>query len=387
MSDKETAEKWGVSTRRVNYLIQKGKIKGAVLVGKSWLLPLDAEKPMDGRRKETQFSPRFPLLVFQDYKENDLRLNEEERLLFKGQKLCIKGEFQKSSDILLGLLASSSSSSVQMGAAYYMIINAIFLSDMRHIDTYLAAFSEKAIPETAPEEMRYLRYDIETYTKGNRNLLEKFSIDPLYHYSLDALPYITVLEAYRSIVTANSDKKSRSSIHELLAVSYERAGYAATAYRIYLYLALRYELIGEKKKATVCAQKGIELAFQEESYVAFVTINRVAPKFFETVMKNRSKEERVFIQDLTERYIKGMQALLNHQKRSAFDFGLQGRDYDLLFYALEGKTNKEIANSLKVSENSVNKYYTLLYEKVGVQNKQELLALYHRNLQEFLKTE
>ena len=46
----EIAEKWGISCRRVVALCEKGRIPGAIQKGKIWLIPDDAEKPIDGRQ-------------------------------------------------------------------------------------------------------------------------------------------------------------------------------------------------------------------------------------------------------------------------------------------------------------------------------------------------
>lgn len=48
---KDAAKLWNISERRVSNLCRKGQIKGAVKQGKSWLIPIDAEKPTDGRIK------------------------------------------------------------------------------------------------------------------------------------------------------------------------------------------------------------------------------------------------------------------------------------------------------------------------------------------------
>lgn len=48
-STKETAERWGVSDRRVRILCESGQVAGAVRNGKMWKIPLSAEKPRDGR--------------------------------------------------------------------------------------------------------------------------------------------------------------------------------------------------------------------------------------------------------------------------------------------------------------------------------------------------
>lgn len=49
ISTVQTAEKWGISDRRVRTLCREGKISGSVLIGKSYKIPEDAKKPSDGR--------------------------------------------------------------------------------------------------------------------------------------------------------------------------------------------------------------------------------------------------------------------------------------------------------------------------------------------------
>ena len=48
----EAAVKWGISERRVQKLCEGERIPGAVKFSRVWLIPKDAEKPIDGRRKE-----------------------------------------------------------------------------------------------------------------------------------------------------------------------------------------------------------------------------------------------------------------------------------------------------------------------------------------------
>ena len=54
MTLKEAAEKWGVTPRRVNYYCAAGLIPGAVKMAGVWLIPKDAEKPVDRRLKKSK---------------------------------------------------------------------------------------------------------------------------------------------------------------------------------------------------------------------------------------------------------------------------------------------------------------------------------------------
>ena len=54
MSCAEAAGKWGISERRVQILCSQNRIPGVSKLGYMWLIPKDAEKPTDRRRKEFQ---------------------------------------------------------------------------------------------------------------------------------------------------------------------------------------------------------------------------------------------------------------------------------------------------------------------------------------------
>lgn len=52
MSAQDAAQKWGITKRRVQILCASNRIDNAVRVGNMWLLPVTAEKPVDGRIRE-----------------------------------------------------------------------------------------------------------------------------------------------------------------------------------------------------------------------------------------------------------------------------------------------------------------------------------------------
>lgn len=84
MTVQQAAEKWDISDRRVRTLCNEGKIPGAYRDGKSWKIPIDAQKPDDGRykskesildridRKKAELDTRRPLTAGETE-----RLNEE----------------------------------------------------------------------------------------------------------------------------------------------------------------------------------------------------------------------------------------------------------------------------------------------------------------------
>lgn len=54
MTTSDAAECWGITPRRVQILCDKGKVTGAFRMGKTWIIPKDTPKPIDGRTKASK---------------------------------------------------------------------------------------------------------------------------------------------------------------------------------------------------------------------------------------------------------------------------------------------------------------------------------------------
>lgn len=85
MTVKQAAEKWGISDRRIRVLCSEGKIPGAFQEGRGWKIPVDAEKPADGR-----FKSRESLLSQIDRKKAEL---DGKRTLTEGEVERLNEEF------------------------------------------------------------------------------------------------------------------------------------------------------------------------------------------------------------------------------------------------------------------------------------------------------
>ena len=55
LSIRQTAEKWGLSKRRIQVLCSEDRIPGAMKIDSSWVIPADAEKPADARIKSGKY--------------------------------------------------------------------------------------------------------------------------------------------------------------------------------------------------------------------------------------------------------------------------------------------------------------------------------------------
>lgn len=54
MTASQAATKWHISQRRVQILCSEGRIEGVFKLGENWAIPIDSNKPIDGRKKENK---------------------------------------------------------------------------------------------------------------------------------------------------------------------------------------------------------------------------------------------------------------------------------------------------------------------------------------------
>ena len=55
LSVAQTAERWGISPRRIQTLCNEERILGAVRIGRSWAIPDNEPKPADARIKSGRY--------------------------------------------------------------------------------------------------------------------------------------------------------------------------------------------------------------------------------------------------------------------------------------------------------------------------------------------
>ena len=92
ISVKQAAEQWGISDRRVRVLCEQDKINGVVRKGRSYLIPSDAVKPVDGRTLRGMNIPREYAALFSliDTLKSEL---DKRRPLTQGELARLQEEF------------------------------------------------------------------------------------------------------------------------------------------------------------------------------------------------------------------------------------------------------------------------------------------------------
>lgn len=92
ISAKEAAEKWNITQRRVSVLCSENRINGAMMVGNMWIIPSNAEKPIDKRTIRYEKSKTVTLKPFVKWVGGKSQLVEqiEKMLPTDGEKVLTK---------------------------------------------------------------------------------------------------------------------------------------------------------------------------------------------------------------------------------------------------------------------------------------------------------
>ncbi|MDD6672450.1 MAG: Fic family protein [Eubacteriales bacterium] len=111
----QAAEKWGLSARRVRILCQENKIEGVIRRGNLYMIPENAQKPADGRRKASRQAISFERIeelkaeldARRPLTQGELeRLNEEFMIEFTYNSNAIEGNtltLQETAMVLEGI--------------------------------------------------------------------------------------------------------------------------------------------------------------------------------------------------------------------------------------------------------------------------------------------
>lgn len=108
ISSTEASEKWGISPRQVQRLLANNRIPCAKKHGRSWMIPVDAEKPIDPRREKrlaknslssdlayVLASTTVPMPSHSPDAILDSMLEERLYIQYEGELAYLRGDFQK----------------------------------------------------------------------------------------------------------------------------------------------------------------------------------------------------------------------------------------------------------------------------------------------------
>lgn len=386
----EAAEKWGISREWVGVLARQGRIDGAKKVSKYWLIPENAPNPTIEKQKKPEIGSEdfiFPcVLCLTNEQTKDLsNFSEDERQLYQAQLLVLGCRFEEGYALLMDILSRPQKLIIKVFALYFVCMAQTYLGNLQMFRD--ALFEMNLIISTEfphQKELSYLSADIESFFSGNEAFMEDERFDTSYSYSKEVFPYMTLISAYKMMLSKLVSSQPQNPIPFEIACQWmEKEDYLLSAQVLHLYLGLYYLVGREMDKSQNHLCHVLELGRTTKSYLYVAVYYEFYTAFLDSILCQLPDQEERNVRSLLADYGRHYQQFTNSVRGYSLLLRLTDADYNLIYYAFEGKSAKEIAEELNISFNNVRKRYTYLYQKLGVANKAELVAFYKKTVSSY----
>ncbi len=395
----EIAKKWGIGIRRVQLLCSQGKIPGAYRFGRDWMIPMDAQKPTDGRTKagrmgidENMPLPRkTPFLYMSDLYcspgEADrigasLSYNHEAQVLFEAEVAYSRGNIDKVYDSANYLLSKHSGLYAVMGAGMLLAMCAIWKGDIemwRRAKIHIAEAPaqndyDRDAMLLAISAVDIMLYNVESFP-------EWFKIGCFEPLHKDAYPaakvyYAKFLYAVGYAVATGALKlDGAAGLYVMSSVPYtiepmicwanERNTIMSEIY-LRLTCAAVYHNSGQDEQAIRHIDRAIALALPDRLYGTLAEYCRVLDTLMEKRLSLVDEAAWLKVKELYQVYNVGWSKLSGMIRGKTIVTSLTTRQREIAKLAAFGMSNKEIADKLNMSLAGVKQALVAITDKTGV---------------------
>ncbi|MBE6646311.1 MAG: helix-turn-helix domain-containing protein [Ruminococcaceae bacterium] len=389
---KQAAEKWGVSTRRVQVLCAQDRVKGAYRFGRSWMIPEKAVLPNAYRTEEEKMPMprRSPFLDMTDLYNKaggadecaEMLINRPEAYaLFEAQLAYRRGEIDKVYDRARFFLSSHSGFYAILGGGMLLAQCAIWRGDFA-----LWTEAKKHICEApcqTKEEREIISLSlaiIDSSVYDNKDYPEWFKSGNFETLPADAHPAAKVFYVkylYMAAYAIASGKLQYEGAQGLAVMKMipnaveplitQSVVDKTVIPEIFLRMscAVAYHNSGEREKAIKHIDKAIALALPDKLYGILTEYIR----HFNGLLEERLLlvDERALneINELYDRYRLGWARLSGQVRNKQIATNLTPREHEVAKLKTFGFKPKQIGEMLYLSESMVRYLITQIANKAG----------------------
>lgn len=395
----EAAKNFGVTPRRVQALCAGGKLRGAIRVGREWLIPADTKRPVDGRtkagreaREEDMPLPRkTPFLYMSDLYNipgtadsvgESLSYNHEAQVLFEAEVAYSRGEIDKVYASANYLLDKHSGFYAVLSAGMLLAMCAIWKGDInmwRKAKIHIAEAPAKNDNDRDAILLAISAVDIMLYSV--RSFPKWFQIGCFEPLHKDAYPaakvyYAKFLYAIAySVATGTLKLSGAEGLYVMTSVPYTIEPMICWANEqntvmseIYLRLtcAAVYHNCGKDDEAIRHIDKALALALPDKFYGVLAEYCRALDTLIEKRLSRIDPEAWDEVNRLYKVYNEGWARLGSSVQGRLILTTLTPRQREIAKLAAFGMSNQEIADRVNMSLAGVKQAIKIVSEKSGM---------------------
>ena len=399
MTIAEASERWGISQRQVQHLCTLGSVEGAVKFGRAWMIPKNANKPVDGRTKAARAEldadmplPRkTPFLYMSDLYNTpgtadevgaSLSYHHEAQVLFEAEVAYSRGEIDKVYDIANYLLSRHSDFYAVLSAGMLLAQCAIWKGDIHmwhrakvHIAEAPAKNDlDRDAMQLAISAVNIMVYNVESFPewfkKGRFEPIHKdaYPAAKVYYAKyLYALGYAVAMGLVKVDGTQGLYIMSVISFSVEPMIAWARANNTVMS-EIYLRLtcAAIYHNCGKEEDAIYHIDKAIELALPDKLYGVLAEYCRALNTLMEKRLSIMDADAWGEVKMLYKIYNEGWSKLSGTIRGKKILTTLSDKEREVAKLAAFGLSNQEIADNLHLSLSVVKQTVRIVSEKSGM---------------------
>lgn len=399
MTIAEASERWGISQRQVQHLCTLGSVEGAVKFGRAWMIPKNANKPVDGRTKAARAEldadmplPRkTPFLYMSDLYNTpgtadevgaSLSYHHEAQVLFEAEVAYSRGEIDKVYDIANYLLSRHSDFYAVLSAGMLLAQCAIWKGDIHmwhrakvHIAEAPAKNDlDRDAMQLAISAVNIMVYNVESFPewfkKGRFEPIHKdaYPAAKVYYAKyLYALGYAVAMGLVKVDGTQGLYIMSVISFSVEPMIAWARANNTVMS-EIYLRLtcAAIYHNCGKDEDAIYHIDKAIELALPDKLYGVLAEYCRALNILMEKRLSIMDADAWGEVKMLYKIYNEGWSKLSGTVRGKTILTTLSDKEREVAKLAAFGLSNQEIADNLHLSLSVVKQTVRIVSEKSGM---------------------
>ena len=403
ISAQEAANKWGLTVRRVQDLCKNHAIDGAVRWGRGWMIPDDANRPTDRRKKQQEekvvsiaILPRKnPAIIFSNIyntpgSADSVADNMTDRpvaaKLFRAQIAFCRGDLVTCRQIAQSLLALPRGHDLQIGCGVILGLCAICEGDQAlwkeakkqiatahckderdrlAVDFWLAALEC---------ELREVGTFPDWFAMGQFDILpgDSFPVARYYYLRFLNLMGKEYAMGHRGTPDAQSKMEVLSYVAEpLIAQSKKEGALISEAYQR-LITASSYHDLGNDAMAVRHLDIAIDLLLPDKLYMLLAEYRRQLDFLMDERISRKDPSAVAKVKNLNRRFLSGWTVLQKDVRGKAISNELTTREREAAKLAAFGLSNNEIADRLNISLNTVKQSLRIAMDKTGAERRSDL---------------
>lgn len=392
ISTKDASAKWGISTTRITILANEGRIPGAHRLGKSWLIPANAVKPVELKANHSGLSKKnapdktidfsFPMYHFRpDWSYiKETQLSEQQQQLLLAESAVLECRFADAYPLLESILQAPDDIVTEIGSLWnagicclgldktedfskiYLRLQMLLANDFSHRDDLVIILD---ILKTFIETLDSITY----YDIHKANIHDQ------------CLPLLCLQNGYS--ILSNEIMNPGTADTNLLELNLrllETTSSIIVTQIMHCFLVGIYYLRQDRESAERHAKLALEIAFENKYYFPIVIYYKSFSPIMSSVLAQYPDEFQKHCHKLISQYDKNFDAFLSSIEEHDVISKLTDVDYPYIYAVLMDLPNSAIADKLGISQRTVKRRLDAICEKLEVTSKKDLKEYLHRYL-------